>query len=109
MIVYEQDWLITQTKDFSPILTDIHLGHQWLMSMGEAAHQFNINLQYCMGLPRHILTALEIPRVTHTRVSPDYALNLVDLTQQWKIGISSMFAEAIGLAPFKDVFWSTSL
>ena len=64
LVVYEQDWLITQTKDFSPILADIHLGHQWLMSMGEAAEKLNINLQYCMALPRHILTALEIPRVT---------------------------------------------
>jgi hypothetical protein len=26
---------------------------------------------------------------------------------QWKIGISSMFAWAVGLTPFKDTFWST--
>jgi hypothetical protein len=109
LIVYEQDWLITQTKDFLPTLTDIHLGHQWLMSMGEAADKVGINIQYCMSLPRHILHALEIPRVTHTRVSDDYTFHLLNKKQQWEIGISSMFADAIGLAPFKDVFWSTSL
>ncbi len=109
LIAYEQDWLITQTKEFQPLYTDIHLGHQWLMSMGEAAEQLNITLQYCMSLPRHILTALEIPRVTQTRVSSDYAVHLENKEDQWSIGISSIFADAIGLAPFKDVFWSTSI
>ncbi len=28
---------------------------------------------------------------------------------QWKIGITSMLADALGLAPFKDVLWSTSI
>ncbi|UJR11990.1 hypothetical protein I4U23_016168 [Adineta vaga] len=48
-----------------------------------------------------------IPHVTQTRVSTDYAFHLEGKAQQWTIGISSMFADAIGLAPFKDVFWST--
>jgi hypothetical protein len=110
LIVYEQDWLITQIESFSPTHTDIYLGHQWLKSMGEAADKLNINIQYCMSLPRHILTALEIPRVTQTRVSGDYACSLHHPPcSQWAIGISSMFADAIGLAPFKDVFWSTSI
>jgi hypothetical protein len=109
LIVYEQDWLITQVESFEPTRTDIHLGHQWLMSMGEAAEKVGINIQYCMSLPRHILTALQIPRVTHTRTSGDYAGHLTNpRSSQWDIGISSMFADAIGLAPFKDVFWSTS-
>jgi hypothetical protein len=108
LIVYEQDWLITQTKEFTPLQTDLHLGHQWLMSMGEAADKLNINIQYCMSLPRHILTALQIPRVTHTRISTDYAFHLEGKADQWAIGISSLFADALGLAPFKDVFWSTS-
>jgi hypothetical protein len=63
-----------------------------------------------MSLPRHILTALEIPRVTHARESEDYAPHLTNRKiSQWNIGISSMFVDAIGLAPFKDVLWSTSL
>ena len=110
LIVYEQDWLITVMNGFSPVQTDIHLGYQWLTSMGDAAEKLNINLQYCMSLPRHILAALEIPRVTQTRVSGDYASALsTPPGSQWAIGISSMFAEAIGLASFKDVFWSTSV
>ncbi|CAF3984657.1 unnamed protein product [Rotaria sordida] len=110
LILYEQDWLNHQTIDFLPIRTDIHIGHNWLMSMGKAGEKLGINIQYCMSLSRHILQALEIPRVTQTRVSNDYALHLIiPIISQWNIGISSMFADAIGLAPFKDVFWSRSL
>ena len=109
LILYEQDWLNEQTIDFLPTRTDIHLGHQWLMSMGQAADKAGMNIQYCMSLPRHILTALQIPRVTQARTSTDYAFHILGKAQQWAIGISNMFADAIGLAPFKDVFWSTSL
>ncbi len=27
----------------------------------------------------------------------------------WMVGISSMFADAIGLAPYKDNFWTTAV
>ncbi|CAF1238587.1 unnamed protein product [Adineta ricciae] len=109
LVLYEQDWLSPQTIEFSPLLSDIQLGQQWLSSMGQAADQIGINIQYCMSLPRHILSALLIPRVTQARASTDYALHLEGEVQQWAIGISSMFLDAIGLAPFKDVFWSTSI
>ena len=110
LILYEQDWLITVMESFTPIQTDIHLGYQWLTSMGQSADQLNINIQYSMSLPRHILSALEIPRVTQTRVSSDYTSALLTPpSPQWSIGITSIFTEAIGLAPFKDVFWSTSI
>jgi hypothetical protein len=110
LVLYEQDWLDRQTIDFLPTRTDIHLGHQWLMSMGEAGEKIGMNIQYCMSLPRHMLTALHIPRVTHARTSTDYAFHLESQTApQWAIGISSMFADAMGVAPFKDVFWSTTL
>jgi len=77
--------------------------------MGKAGEQTGINIQYCMSLPRHILTALQIPRVTHTRTSTDYMFHIIGQAQQWAMRISSMFADAIGLAPFKDVFWSNSI
>ena len=109
VVVYEQDWLDLQTTGFLPTRTDISLGHQWLMSMGEAAEKLDLNIQYCMSLPRHILHAIQIPRVTHTRVSFDYTYQILGKVQTWAIGIPSMFADAIGLAPFKDVLWSTSL
>lgn len=47
--------------------------------------------------------------MTHARVSTDYAFHVKGQAEQWVIGISSMFVDAIGLTPFKDVFSSTSL
>ncbi|UJR07070.1 hypothetical protein I4U23_011358 [Adineta vaga] len=109
LILYEQDWLDHQTMNFLPLLTDINLGQQWLSSMGKAADQLGINIQYCMSLPRHILSALQVSRVTQARISTDYKFHLEGQAQQWAIGITSMLVDAIGLAPFKDVFWSTSI
>jgi hypothetical protein len=109
LILYVQDWLALQTKDFLPTCNDINLGEQWLTSMGAAADKVGINIQYCMSFPRHMLQALEIPRVTHARISDDYAVSLMNHAKpQWNIGITSMLADALGLAPFKDVLWSTS-
>jgi hypothetical protein len=77
--------------------------------MGDAADKLGINIQYCMSLPRHILHALQVPHVTDARVSFDYTYQLYNQKQTWAIEIPSIFADAMGLAPFKDVFWSTSI
>lgn len=69
---YEQDWMITQTYFFEPVLTDINLGRNWLLQMGDAAMKNNISIQYCMSLSRNVLQSLEIPSVTQVRVSNDY-------------------------------------
>ncbi|CAF3533440.1 unnamed protein product [Rotaria socialis] len=108
LILYEQDWLNLQTIEFTPTCTDIDLGQRWLTAMGKAAEQVGINIQYCMSLPRHALQALEIPRVTQARVSVDYAIHLDERVPQWNIGVSSMLADTIGMAPYNDVFWSSS-
>ena len=34
-------------------------------------------------------------------------LNVLSGGEQWRIGVSSMFSSVLGLAPFKDVYWST--
>ncbi|CAF4831166.1 unnamed protein product [Rotaria sp. Silwood1] len=108
LIMYEQDWLHAQTSKFIPLRTDINLGEQWLISMVKGAEKAGITIQYCSSYPRHALQALEIPRVTHARVSSDYTSHIVHKGNQWNIGIASMLADALGIAPFKDVFWSTS-
>jgi hypothetical protein len=110
LALYVQDWLARQTSNFRPTHSDIDIGEQWLSSMGAAAEKVGLNIQYCMSYPRHLLKALELPRVTHARVSNDYAVSLMDRHKpQWNIGITSMFADALGIAPFKDVLWSTNV
>lgn len=108
LVMYEQDWLHRQTSEFIPLRTDIELGRQWLLSMGEGADRANVNIQYCSPYPRHALQALVIPRVTQARVSSDYTSHIVRQEDQWDIGVTSMLASALGIAPFKDVFWSSS-
>ncbi|CAF4369849.1 unnamed protein product, partial [Rotaria sordida] len=47
LIMYEQDWLHVQSSKFIPLLTDIDLDRQWLMSTSEGADKVNITMQYC--------------------------------------------------------------
>lgn len=98
---YEQDWLNHQTLDFTPLLTDIALGRRWLAQMASAAKKNNLTVQYCMSLSRHVLQSLEFDAVTQIRVTNDYATNFEYGGEQWRLGVSSMFSAAVGLAPFK--------
>ena len=52
-----------------------------------------------MAWPRHLLSSVEIPVVTQTRVSDDYSPG----NEQWRIGITTILAHSLGLAAFKDV------
>lgn len=52
-----------------------------------------------MPYTRHLLQSLEVPVVTQSRLSGDYHAG----SGQWAIGDSSVFVDALGVAPFKDV------
>ena len=54
------------------------------------------------------MQSLEIDSVTQIRVTNDYETNWMYGEEQWRLGISSIFSAALGLAPFKDVYWTTS-
>lgn len=77
--------------------------------MGDAALENEITLQYCMSLSRHVMQSLEIDAVTQIRVTNDYATNFEYGGEQWRLGVSSIFSSALGLAPFKDVYWTTGV
>ncbi|ELT88253.1 hypothetical protein CAPTEDRAFT_222495 [Capitella teleta] len=97
----DQDFLDVQSN-MQPVYTDLFLGRKWLMQMGEAAERNGISIQYCLTLPRNLLSTLEIPAVTQSRASGDYQ----KLSNNYDIGISSLFADSFGIAPFKDNFWT---
>ncbi|XP_055899050.1 uncharacterized protein LOC106071759 isoform X1 [Biomphalaria glabrata] len=104
-IMYEQDWLDVETDKNRVLQSDLFIGRRWLVGMGKAAEQFDIGIQYCMSYSRHILQSLEIPTVSQARVSGDYSPG----GKQWNIGVTSMFVDALGVAPFKDTFWTTEV
>ena len=72
---------------------------QWLSDMGSAASDNGITIQYCMAWPRHYLQSILVDAVNQIRVSGDYQPG----NTQWRIGDTTILAEALGLAAFKDV------
>jgi len=107
LTTYEQDWLDDEFDRFLPLTTSATLGRTWLKQMGTAAANNGISIQYCMSHCRHMLASVEIPAVTQARASGDYSQSRTD---QWsQLGTTSMFAYAIGVAPSKDNYWSTSV
>ncbi|XP_053380271.1 uncharacterized protein LOC123527425 [Mercenaria mercenaria] len=105
MVLYEQDWLNVEFSGLNAFLHDLDLGAKWLTQMADAAQDSGIYIQYCMANPRHAMQSLLYPAVTQARVSNDYHPG----DGQWSIGISSIFAAAMGVAPYKDTFWTTEV
>jgi hypothetical protein len=103
MITYEQDWLITVYQGLDGTQSNISLARTWLHAMGDAAAALGVTIQYCMPLINHMLESTTIPAVTNARASGDYHPG----TDQWDIGLSSLFYFAIGIQPSKDDFWTT--
>ncbi|KAH3797073.1 uncharacterized protein LOC127837128 [Dreissena polymorpha] len=105
LIQYEQDWLNVEFSGVQALLHNLTLGTTWLTQMAYAAEDSNIFIQYCMSNPRHAMQAVMYAAVTQARASDDYHPG----SNQWAIGISSIFAAAMGVAPYKDTFWSTEV
>jgi len=104
LAVYEQDWLDTEFDTFPPLTQSATLGATWLRQMATAAAANGIAIQYCMSHSRHILASVELPAVTQARASGDYHPG----NTQWEpLGVSGLFAYALGIAPSKDNYWST--
>ncbi|XP_076448120.1 uncharacterized protein LOC143284887 [Babylonia areolata] len=104
LYTYEQDWLDVEFEGVHALHSDLTLGAKWLRQMAQGAVVNNMTIQYCMSPARDILQTLENSVVTQARVSHDYQPGNV----QWKIGVSSLLAHVLGLAPFKDNFWSST-
>ncbi len=103
-LVYEQDWLVDQYHRAAALRRDPDAAGDWLGNMGRAAGANDMTVQYCMPLPADLLQSTQIPAVTQTRVSGDYHPG----SSQWRIGATSLLAWSLGLAPFKDTFWTTA-
>ena len=103
--VYLQDWLDVETYRMSLFEEDLSVERNWLMQMGQGAARNDINILYCMSLSRHMLQSVEIQNVVSIRASGDYQPG----NGQWDIGLSGIWTFALGLAPFKDTFWTTEM
>mmetsp|Transcript_19238 Transcript_19238/g.31303 ORF Transcript_19238/g.31303 Transcript_19238/m.31303 type:complete len:878 (-) Transcript_19238:141-2774(-) len=104
--LYNQDWLWTQFLGMEITTRTLGIASRWLEEMGLNARENGINIQMCMSLPRHALQSLSSPAFTQIRTSDDYGPSVRD--GQWRIGRSSLLAIALGLAPYKDPFFTSN-
>jgi len=102
-VEYESDWLITAFRDIRSLQNEVGMADTWLDAMGTAASNLGVTIQYCMALPRFLLKSTTVGAVTNARASCDYGPG----NANWRIGFSSTLIWALGLAPSKDVLWST--
>ena len=102
--VYLQDWLDVETDRISAFEHDVELERNWLLQMGQGAAVNGVNILYCMSYTRHMLQSVEIENVVSFRASDDYQPG----NDQWAIGLTSAWIYAVGLAPFKDSFWTSA-
>ena len=69
--------------------------------MADAALALGVPLQFCMSYPRYLLESMRHPAVTNARGSEDYAVGYDNLL---KVGYTSLFYQAVGVAVSKDNF-----
>jgi hypothetical protein len=106
LTTYEQDWLFNEFVQVFLLTSDARAARTWLLQMNAGAQAAGVYIQYCMPYPRHALQSVELSQVTQIRASGDHYPP--QYGTQWQIGYSSMLAAALGLAPFKDNFYSAA-
>lgn len=98
VIAYEQDWLgLNAMPAFNLTDADAFLGN-----MSASTNQLGVDMQYCMGTPRHFMQSLKLPNLTTLRTGQDR----FGPTRWTNFLYSSRLASALGIWPFSDVFMS---
>ena len=108
VVVYEQDWLYTHLAVIPWMRSGLDHGEIWYDAMADAAEKKGLTMQLCMASPEFFLQQLKHPNATHARVSHDYKGGLPKAFFWMPFHKASLFAEAVGLWPFKDNFQSTA-
>jgi hypothetical protein len=103
--MYEQDWLCTEYDGVEQLQTNISLADLWLEGMATGAERSGRTVQYCMPYPNDVLAAAALPAVTNARATGDYFHS----DNQWAIGATAIMYWPIGVLPFKDGFYSSTL
>jgi hypothetical protein len=101
--LYEQDFLNISFEKSVDAQNSITVPEQWLGNMDQAAITHGVKIAYCMPFPSDYLASTLYPSVTQIRATTDYIGN----SGQWRIGVNSLLAWSLGMAPFKDTFWSS--
>jgi len=99
VVTFEHDWLDVNAL---PLL-NLHDPPAFMNDMASSAAANGINLQYCMGLPRHYLQSSLYNNLVTMRVSPDR----FEISKWNTFLYTSQLAGAVGAWPWTDVYYSS--
>jgi autotransporter-associated beta strand protein len=99
VITFEHDWLDVMALP----LMNLNDPPTFMNDMAASAAANGINLQYCMGLPRHFLQGSLYKNLLTMRVSPDR----FEISKWNAFLYESRLAGAIGAWPWTDVYYSS--
>jgi len=109
MTMYEQDWLSVTFTELNSTQANFTAAATWLNALGDAAADLNVTVQFCMALASMALHSTTMPAVTNARASGDYHASSFlppAYTENWRVGLTSLLLDAVGLQPSKDDLWS---
>jgi sucrose-6-phosphate hydrolase SacC (GH32 family) len=87
------------------MLTDPLAASSFILSMAAAATRHKTSIMPCMSNPNVLLHSVMAPAITHARASPDSHPN----NENYRgFGGAATWQWAVGIWPFKDVFYTNS-
>ncbi len=107
-ITYEQDWLIECFLGVRGLREAPGRARAWQEGIDAAARRHGRTLQWCMASPADFMQTVTLDRVTSIRTSGDYRY-IIGSGALWAwFFYTNALARALGLTPYKDVFFSCS-
>ncbi|MEO1055978.1 MAG: hypothetical protein AAFY28_03605 [Actinomycetota bacterium] len=102
----EQDWMLLFWFGVAEMRRQPGRALQWQRALNELANEFDIDLMWCMATPADLIEAAQLDRVAAIRTSDDYRFTADPaLLWTWFLTVNRL-AAPLGLAPFKDCFFS---
>ena len=107
VITYEQDWLVNQYWRMPYFREQMGRTTDWFSGMATSVLNHDLTMQICMPSTSNLMAAVDLPAVTTTRTSTDYAPSVSKETYYPQFHTNNMLAWALGILPFKDNFHSS--
>ena len=103
---YEQDWMWVIWFGVQSLRAESGRARAWQQALDAAAAEHGLSLIWCMPTPADLAEATRLASVVAVRTCDDYRYaDDPAVLWTWFLGVNAM-AGALGLWPFKDVFFS---
>ena len=104
----EQDWLVECFLGVRGLRQEPGRAMAWQQALDAAAERHGVNLLWCMATPADFANTVSLKRVAAIRTSGDYQYLLSSASLWCWFLMTNALARALGLWPFKDVFFSAA-